>query len=496
VPTGLYYDQRLLSLRRGSAWTPLSLGSGLKLWTPSNTGVLTDGATQFGNSKKLSRLDEPLLRVGAGKSWGVSIWVYFDNNAGTQGLINKWGASAAASEFALYYGVVAGKFSVHVSDGTTQTQLVATSFFNLTSAAPPTGGWHLVNAWYDNLAHTLNIQIDNGAVDSVSYSGGIRSGTSTTFLGVDQGIAVLLGRGDSAGFWIAASGTDSGIALSDAAVRTGLWNSGAGLTHIDLTAAEQVGLVAWYDLGTPANLGRDASTNGLDLTNTNCVIAQGIAVGSAQNGDPVTSEMDQSGAGNNPAQSTASKKPLFVTNVINSLPVVRPDAIDDKLGVATANGLSGALTAFSVYAVVRTGADVTTYRSLFGAGKTGGSPLSAMDIRVSGTKFVAAQQTGGVASVKTGSTVLAINTAYLIRVDFAAGAAPVLYLNGVAEGAASGTPVAFPAGAWDLAIGGNTYGDAGQYGNCDIGTVMILDHTPSAGEDSNILAYLRSKWGF
>ena len=40
-----------------------------------------------------------------------------------------------------------------------------------------------VIAWHDSVANTLNIQVDNGTVSSVSYSGGAKDTTSPMIIG-------------------------------------------------------------------------------------------------------------------------------------------------------------------------------------------------------------------------------------------------------------------------------------------------------------------------
>ena len=44
--------------------------------------------------------------------------------------------------------------------------------YNCSSAPSALYQWHQVIAWHDSVANTLNIQVDHGAVSSLSYSGG------------------------------------------------------------------------------------------------------------------------------------------------------------------------------------------------------------------------------------------------------------------------------------------------------------------------------------
>ena len=46
--------------------------------------------------------------------------------------------------------------------------------YNCSSAPSALYQWHQVIAWHDSVANTLNIQVDHGAVSSLSYSGGAK----------------------------------------------------------------------------------------------------------------------------------------------------------------------------------------------------------------------------------------------------------------------------------------------------------------------------------
>jgi hypothetical protein len=57
------------------------------------------------------------------------------------------------------------------------------------------------------------------------------------------------------------------------------------------------------------------------------------AITGLNDGDAVTSWSDSSGNSVNASQATAARKPLYKTNIINSLPVVRFDGTDDTLSI-------------------------------------------------------------------------------------------------------------------------------------------------------------------
>ena len=83
--------------------------------------------------------------------------------------------------------------------------------------------------------------------------------------------------------------------------------------------------------------------------------------------DPVVTWEDESGTGDDPTQGTADLRPTYQTGELNSLPVVRYDASNDRLVVALATDLVQPITQFGV---VKIGADTATNRQIDG-GDTG-----------------------------------------------------------------------------------------------------------------------------
>lgn len=73
----------------------------------------------------------------------------------------------------------ASYFKFYVSsDGTTLT--------NVTSTTPVINTWVYVIAWHDSVNNSLNIQVNNGQVDSIPYSAGVFHGTGDFYLGKDE----------------------------------------------------------------------------------------------------------------------------------------------------------------------------------------------------------------------------------------------------------------------------------------------------------------------
>ena len=70
--------------------------------------------------------------------------------------------------------------------------------------APVIGTWYFIVGWHDSVANTVNIQVNNGAVDSVATGGALQAaGTAELRIGGRDDIAPfhLDGRVDEVGFW-------------------------------------------------------------------------------------------------------------------------------------------------------------------------------------------------------------------------------------------------------------------------------------------------------
>lgn len=103
-----------------------------------------------------------------------------------------------------------------------------------TFGAASTGTWCLVTGWHDSVADTVNIAINNGAVDSLA-TGGAVPGTAANALVFGawvEGVAHFNGRIGPTMFWKSAAGAGG---VLDAAKRTALFNAGAGLPYAGFT---------------------------------------------------------------------------------------------------------------------------------------------------------------------------------------------------------------------------------------------------------------------
>lgn len=183
----------------------------------SNTGIISN-AGQFtaANSEYLSRSDNTDLSTG-NIDFTFVAWAYLDSKGANRSIVSKY-SSSANREYNVYYGTTADRFIFEVSnDGTAVTTVTANNL-----GIPATSTWYFVVAWHDATNDTLNIQVNNGTVDSVSYSAGVFDSTAPFMIGARNGAMFWNGRIDEVGFW---------KRTLTAGERTQLYNSGAGCTY-------------------------------------------------------------------------------------------------------------------------------------------------------------------------------------------------------------------------------------------------------------------------
>jgi hypothetical protein len=224
--------------------------------TDNNTVTYSTGkvsnAAQFtaANSESLTCADNGSLRTGD-IDFTFCAWVYMDST-GFRTILSKEGNSGTR-EYVLWYdstGTVAtNRFFWRVTDGAGghTGDVTADSY-----GALSTSTWAFVVCWHDSSANTVNIQINNGVVDTTSYTYGVAVQAQPFTIGVEGTTATRYwdGRIDEVGFWKRVLTADE---------RTLLYNSGNGLTYplnnvtspVELSStplAADANLVAYYKL--------------------------------------------------------------------------------------------------------------------------------------------------------------------------------------------------------------------------------------------------------
>jgi hypothetical protein len=93
-----------------------------------------------------------------------------------------------------------------------------------TFGSPALNTWYFLVAWYDSVADTLNIQINNGTVDGKSNATGCFDSAKGFTLG-DFAFTPFDGLLDEVGIW---------KKVLSAPERTWLYNAGAGRSYTDI----------------------------------------------------------------------------------------------------------------------------------------------------------------------------------------------------------------------------------------------------------------------
>lgn len=189
-----------------------------------NPGIVGDAA-QFthANSESLDGGDVSALSPG-NTDFTISCWVYFDTKTAPIpiGIMSKWGVGSGRKEYKLIYLSGNDRLEFRASsEGLSENSVTANNF-----GSPGLGVFIFVVAWHNAVANTINISVNNGAVDSVGFSSsGVSQGAAGFRLGSLEDASngardFHNGRVDAAGFWsrILASGD-----------RSDLYNGGSGL---------------------------------------------------------------------------------------------------------------------------------------------------------------------------------------------------------------------------------------------------------------------------
>lgn len=175
-----------------------------------NCGQFTDANNEF-----LSRADNASLSTGD-IDFLIAVWVRADAFPGVGVIASKGGlaVNSVDDEWVLWSLGDTLKFTVisgPVSSFTTVTW----------ASTPATATWYFVVAWHDAGANTINIQVNNGTIDSLSHSGGAQSGAAPFLMGVDNAtVGNWDGRIDEFSFWKRILTTDE---------KTQLYNSDNGI---------------------------------------------------------------------------------------------------------------------------------------------------------------------------------------------------------------------------------------------------------------------------
>jgi hypothetical protein len=231
----------------------------------SSAGKLGNAGTfTSANNETLNIVDNAFLSI-ASTDFTISCWIKFttlSNGESYQTIIAKDDSTSGNREYSLLYDTSANRLLAVGGRPATATVDVATAngFGALSS-----GTWYFVVMWYDSVAQTINIQVNNGTVDSVAKTIGPPDTTQAFILGgFGNSQFFLNGLIDSVSFW---------KRVLTSAERKALYNSGNGLGYSNFNSWDGTlnqDLIAHWKLNEGSG-SRIDSHGSNDLTDNNTV---------------------------------------------------------------------------------------------------------------------------------------------------------------------------------------------------------------------------------
>jgi hypothetical protein len=187
---------------------------------PSQTTGLLGNAAQFtaGNQERLRIANNSSLSTGD-IDFTLKAKLYFDTKPADVFAVSKWN-STGNREQGLRYTSAADRLRFDVSSTGADVVPVQANAFG----SPPIGQWIHVFVWHDSVANTINIQVNNGTINSASHTLGVFNSTAGFLIGQRDDLLGNYwdGRVDEVGFWKRVLTADE---------RTYLYNGGAGRTY-------------------------------------------------------------------------------------------------------------------------------------------------------------------------------------------------------------------------------------------------------------------------
>lgn len=194
--------------------------------TLTDNNTVTSAAGKIGNARQFTAANSESLTIadnavlsGGNIDFTIAGWVYLDSKSVDRVFCAK--GSSGNYEYVIRYNAAFDTFQAFFyHDGTNSSSVSATSLGTIA-----TGTWYFVVVWHDSVSDTINIQVNNGTVDSAAANAaGIFNGTGTFALGKQgsDNVDFWDGRIDSVTVWRRA--------LSPAE-RAALYNGGSGVDY-------------------------------------------------------------------------------------------------------------------------------------------------------------------------------------------------------------------------------------------------------------------------
>lgn len=143
----------------------------------STTGIVGSAANFVAaSSDSLSRADNTDLRL-SGTDASITLWVKLTSKTAESMLVSKWN-SGFDLEYGITYQQSTDRFRFAVGNGSANFIVLANTF-----GSPSTGVWYFLQARIDNTAKTIEICVNNTGWDSTSFTGTVKNGTNTFYVG-------------------------------------------------------------------------------------------------------------------------------------------------------------------------------------------------------------------------------------------------------------------------------------------------------------------------
>lgn len=313
------------------------------------------------------------------------------------------------------------------------------------------------------------------------------------------GLSLTHGSGSITATWTAPSPRGSAVTDYVVQYRTttgpGAWQTFADGTST-ATTATITGLAngTSYDVQVAAVNGVGQGAYSSAVTDTPSDTPGGVSSGLAMwfkadtlglaDGTAVSTWADQSGNALDLTQATSGNRPLCKTAILNGLPVVRFDGVNDYLIRTTANALFTS-SAYSIFVVAVPRGGAGAFRGIVGnpGGTTNGYVLYASNANTLQINY---------AGANTGTGAVAVGTPF-VGATTCDGSNTIVYLNGASAGSRTATYTP-PTVGGEFIIGANRQLLEFPFSG-DVAEVVLYNRVVNSTERAAVTAYLGAKYG-
>jgi len=198
----------------------------------SNPGLSYPLARQYtaANNEYHTRPGDDALLSTGDVDFTLAACARFDTFLINRSMVTKYLAATNNREYWLMFNQVTGRFEFRVS--LLGTLATVTTVLADTLGVPAINTWYLIIGWHDSVANTINIEVNDGGVDSIAHAGGVFDSAATFEIGARTLADYMDGRIGPTAMWKSGPGLGG---VKTPAERTALWNGGVPLTYAAFT---------------------------------------------------------------------------------------------------------------------------------------------------------------------------------------------------------------------------------------------------------------------